>query len=270
MNDWYSNRETVYSPGYSRRQETGALDPYATVSFPVQQCWDGTGPDATLSRQGMEEELTEMLAAVAEAKASSQRAEQPLSREELAELLAAASRAEPTPSPAPCADPAAVEPISRIDRRRMRPKSKALAAGQHVSQVTVLFAAIAVCAACLLGWSIAYSYGQLRAFAEYILPVEVARWWPLTVYGPWFVAALSILRATVQHQSARRSWGVLLVASAMAVALCVSHSSRSVLAFVTLGIPPITALVCFWELTGQVSSKHRTRKGAHALQRAKV
>lgn len=269
MNDWYSNRETVYTPGYSQRPETGALDPCDTVSFPVQQYWDGPGPDATLSRQGLEEELAEMLAAVSGPVASPQRAEQPVTREELAELLAAAAGPKPTPSPVPSLDPA-VQPLSRIDRRRMRPKSQLHMAGQRISQVTVLFAAIAVCAACLLGWSIAYSYGQLRAFAEHILPAEVARWWPLTVYGPWFVAALSILRATVQHQSARRSWGVLLVASAMAVALCVSHSSRSVLAFVTLGIPPITALVCFWELTGQVSSRQGTRKGAHALQRAKA
>ncbi|WAZ19216.1 DUF2637 domain-containing protein [Streptomyces cinnabarinus] len=142
-------------------------------------------------------------------------------------------------------------------------------AAQRISHVTVLFAAIAVCAACLLGWSITYTYGQLRTIAEFVLPAQLALWWPLTVYGPWFVAALSILRATVQHQPAPRSWGVLLVTSALAVALCVSHSSHSALAFVTLGIPPITALVCFWELVGQLSSKHRARKGAHAQQRSK-
>ncbi|MGW6023857.1 DUF2637 domain-containing protein [Streptomyces sp. NPDC055099] len=201
--------------------------------------------DATLSRQRLEEELAAMLAVASAASAG-------------------------VPKPAPTAEPSPEQPPSRVDRRRTRPKPKFLVAGQRISQVAVLFAAIAVCAACLLGWSIAYSYGQLRTFAEYILPAKLARWWPLTVYGPWFVAALSILRATVQHQPARRSWGVLLVASAMAVALCVSHSSRSVLAFVTLGIPPITALVCFWELTGQVSSKHRIRKGAHAQQRART
>ncbi|MDQ0991799.1 DUF2637 domain-containing protein [Streptomyces sp. V3I7] len=121
-----------------------------------------------------------------------------------------------------------------------------------------------MCAATLLGWSISYTYGQLRTIAESVLPMRLAHWWPLTVYGPWFVAALSILRATVQRQPAPRSWGVLLVASAMAVLLCVSNSSRSLLAFVMLGIPPITALVCFWELVGQVSSKYRPQRGAHA------
>ncbi|MFF9623715.1 DUF2637 domain-containing protein [Streptomyces griseosporeus] len=131
----------------------------------------------------------------------------------------------------------------------------------------VLFAVIAVCAAALLAWSVSYTYGQLRTTSESVLPANLAQWWPLTVYGPWFVAALSILRATVQHRPANRSWGVLLATSAMAVALCVSHSSHSILAFVTLGIPPITSLVCFWELVGQLSPRHRSRKGAHAQQR---
>ncbi|WP_437066174.1 DUF2637 domain-containing protein [Streptomyces sp. enrichment culture] len=204
---------------------------YDGVPIPAQQSWEEGGPDTTPGRRGLEEEL--------------------------AEMLAAASPPRPTAA-------SGSRPPSRGDRRRTRPTSPLLIAVRRINQVTVLFAVIAVCAACLLGWSITYTYGQLRTIAEFVLPSRLAQWWPLTVYGPWFVAALSILRATVQHQAAPRSWGVLLVTSAMAVALCVSHSTGSVLAYVTLGIPPITALVCFWELVGQVSSKHRGRKGAHA------
>lgn len=268
MNNWHHNGESAYGPGHLRAPEPGILDPYAGVPIPVQQSWDGTAPNATLSRRGLEEELAEMLASASGPRTAPQPTQPSLSRDELAELLAAASG--PTPAPHAEAAETAGRPLSRIERRRMRRQPQFLVAARRITQVTVLFAAIAVCAACLLGWSIAYSYGQLRAIAENILPAELARWWPLTVYGPWFVAALSILRATVQHQPAPRSWGVLLVASAMAVALCVSHSSHSVLALVTLGIPPITALVCFWELIGQVSSKHRSRKGTHAHQRSRA
>ncbi|MFG2500819.1 DUF2637 domain-containing protein [Streptomyces sp. NPDC048441] len=263
MDNWYGN--SSFGPEYLRGPEPGTLDPYGSVPIPVQQSWGGVGLEATLSRRGLEEELAEMLAAAPATKPSPPPAELPLSREELTEMLAAVAG----PKPPPSAEPDE-QPLSRIDRRRMRQKPPFLVACQRISQVTVLFAAIAVCAACLLGWSIAYSYGQLRTIAENILPVQLAQWWPLTVYGPWFVAALSILRAAVQHQPARRSWGVLLVASAMAVALCVSHSSHSVLAFVTLGIPPITALVCFWELIGQVSSKRHARRAPHAKQRRKA
>ncbi|MEV0321568.1 DUF2637 domain-containing protein [Streptomyces sp. NPDC050658] len=237
MDDWYSNGQHSYGPRYARSPEPGTVDPYGGVPIPAQQTWGAGGPDTTLTRRDLEEEL--------------------------AEMLAAASGPEPSAGPAQ-------EPPSRVDRRRTRRKPPFLVAARRISQVTVLFAAIAVCAACLLAWSITYTYGQLRTIAEYILPTELAQWWPLTVYGPWFVAALSILRATVQHQPARRSWGVLLVTSAMAVALCVSHSSHSALAFVTLGVPPITALVCFWELVGQVASKHRSRRGSHAQQRSRA
>jgi hypothetical protein len=191
--------------------------------------------DTTLSRQGLEQELAEMLSA-------------------------GSGQASP-----PVADG---QTRPRIDRRRTRSKSPFRKACQRITQVTVLFAVIAVCVATMLAWSIAYTYGQLCIIAESVLPVNLAQYWPLTVYGPWFVSALSILRATAQRQSANRSWGVLLATSAIAVALCVGHSSHSVLAFVTLGVPPITSLVCFWEFVGQLSSKHRIPKGAHAQRRS--
>ncbi|MFC9289169.1 DUF2637 domain-containing protein [Streptomyces sp. NPDC057052] len=178
--------------------------------------------------------------------------------EELAAMLAPAQTQQPPPEPLPLD-----RPHHRGERRRTRQEPD-FPAGRRVTHATVLIAAIFVCAACLLGWSVSYTYGQLRVIAEGMLPDAVAQWWPLAVYGPWFVAALSILRATVQHRRARRSWSVLLAASAMAAALCVGHSSRSLMAFVMFGVPPVTALVCFWELIGQVSSKQGARQGAHA------
>ncbi|PIB03510.1 hypothetical protein B1C81_36855 [Streptomyces sp. HG99] len=205
--------------------------------MPAEQPWDSTAPDVTLNGWNLDEEL--------------------------AQMLSTASAPEPAPAPLD-------RPLGRSERRRMQEQPNFHIGGHRITQVTILFAAIAVCACSLLSWSTIYTYGQLRTIAEFVLPAKLAQWWPLTVYGPWFVAALSILRATVQRQRALRSWGVLIVASAMAVALCVSHSSRSLLAFVTLGIPPITALVCFWELVGQVSSKYQIRKGAHAQRNSKT
>jgi hypothetical protein len=204
---------------------------YGTVSSPPQATWSPPAPDVAPHVWG---DLDD----------------------ELAQMLATASAVEP-PAAAP------VRPRRRTSRRRLRVDSHFLDGGRRVTHITILIAAISMCAVCMLGWSISYSYGQLRIIAMSMLPVKLARWWPLTVYGPWFVAALSILRATVQCRSARRSWCVILAASAMAVALSVSHSSRSLLSYVVIGIPPITALVCFWELVGQVSSRHRPRHAAH-------
>ncbi|GAA3888224.1 DUF2637 domain-containing protein [Streptomyces sp. NPDC003631] len=176
--------------------------------------------------------------------------------EELAQMLSTATGVAPAP---PSMDG---QHRHRIDRRRPRPGAHILDSGQKVTPATILVATIAACAVAMLGWSIAYSYAQLRAIASTVLPEPLAQWWPLTVYGPWFVAALSVLRAAFQHRTARRSWVVVLVASATAVALCIGNSEHSLLAMVIVGIPPVTALVCFRELVGQVSCKYRPRHAA--------
>jgi hypothetical protein len=141
----------------------------------------------------------------------------------------------------------------------MRQESHLLDGGRRFTHITLLIMTVTLCAVGMLAWSVCYSYGQLRGIASSVLPTRLAQCWPLTVYGPWFVAALSVVRATAQRRSARRSWCIVLAASAMAVALCVSHSSHALLSLVIFGIPPVTALVCFWELVGQISSKSRPR-----------
>ncbi|MFL4904081.1 DUF2637 domain-containing protein [Streptomyces sp. MMS24-I2-30] len=230
----------LYNLQYALRTDPDTLTQpaYDTLSLSTQQNWHPTAPpEAAAGGWDLDDELAQMLSTASAATA----------------VPEAVRRRTPR----------------RSGRRRLRAESHFLDGGQRVTHVTVLIAAISLCAASMLGWSVSYSYGQLRTIALSVLPTNLAQWWPLTVYGPWFVAALSILRATVQRRSARRSWGVILAASAMAVALCVSHSSRSLLSYVMLGIPPITALVCFWELVGQVSSRARPRHGAHAQRNSK-
>ncbi|MFD3577157.1 DUF2637 domain-containing protein [Streptomyces sp. NPDC058644] len=231
--DRFNNEGYFYTEPYVPWAGEEPLSQYDSIPVPAQQqSWDNAPPTAVADSWNPDEELAAMLSPA------------------------------PAPAPQPFPDPLG-GPLGRSDRRRMQKKPHFLA-GRRITQATILISAICVCAALLLGWSVAYTYEQLRTVAESMLPDTVARWWPLAVYGPWFVAALSILRATVQHRCARRSWAVLLAASAMAAALCVGYSSRSLMAFVMFGIPPLTALVCFWELIGQVSSKRSTRQGAHA------
>ncbi|MER6569105.1 DUF2637 domain-containing protein [Streptomyces sp. NPDC001093] len=177
--------------------------------------------------------------------------------EELAQILSTPTSVSPVTTPLDLPHP------RRVSRRRLR-QDHLLDGGRRVTHITVLIATVSVCAVCMLGWSVCYSYGQLREIASSVLPSGLAQCWPLTVYGPWFVAALSVLRATAQRRSARRSWCVVLAASAMAVALCVSHSSHALLSLVIFGIPPVTALVCFWELVGQISARSRPRHATHS------
>ncbi|MGW0845884.1 DUF2637 domain-containing protein [Streptomyces sp. NPDC002787] len=124
---------------------------------------------------------------------------------------------------------------------------------------------IAACALTMLYWSLSYSYSQLRDIALLVVSEKLAKWWPLTVYGPWLLAGLSIVRASVQGRTARRSWAVMLLSSGTAVALCIGQSPSSLLAMVIVGIPPITALVCFRELVGQFSAGRGPRHAADTL-----
>lgn len=212
-------------------------DLYTGIPAPSQMPWDSSVLDGALRHQNLEEELAQILSA----------------------------------EPLPTQDPDAEEqPLPRIDRRRTRPRPQFLDLYRRITRAMALCTVIAVCAVCLLIWSIAYTCGQLSETAGSVLPRHLAQWWPLMLYGPWSVAALSILRAAVQRHPARRSWGVLLVTSAVAVALCVSHSAHSALAFVTLGIPPITSLVCFWELVGQFTSGRRARPRGRRPRPSKV
>ncbi|WP_181808771.1 DUF2637 domain-containing protein [Streptomyces shenzhenensis] len=176
--------------------------------------------------------------------------------EELAQILSAPSGVNTAPT---LLDGPAQR---RGGRRRGRRDSHLLDGGRSFTHITLLIVAVSLCAVFMLAWSVCYSYAQLRGIASSVLPGGLARYWPLTVYGPWFVAALSVLRATAQRRSARRSWCVVLAASAVAVGLCISHSSHALLSLVIFGIPPVTALVCFWELVGQISTRNRPR---HAM-----
>ncbi|MFI2202339.1 DUF2637 domain-containing protein [Streptomyces sp. NPDC020192] len=175
--------------------------------------------------------------------------------EELAQILSTPTGVGPTTIPLDIPSPRR----SSHSRRRLRQESHLLDGGRRVTHITFLIATVSLCAACMLGWSVCYSYGQLRGIASSVLPRGLAQCWPLMVYGPWFVAALSVVRATAQRRSARRSWCIVVASSVIAVGLCISHSSHALLSLVIFGIPPVTALVCLWELVGQISTRSRPR-----------
>lgn len=243
--DRLEGEPSLYDIQFPLRSDYDALGQHSYHVDPLEahHVWSAPGPDIASNNWDPDEELAQMLSS--------------------ASGMPGVSDVDPAPS-APLDGPHR----HRVDRRRPRPGSHVLDGAHKVTPVTILVATIAACAVAMLGWSIGYSYNQLRAIAGTVLPAPLAQWWPLTVYGPWFVAALSILRAAVQHRTARRSWSVLLVASGTAVALCVSHSSHSILSMVIVGIPPITALVCFRELVGQVSCKYRPRHAAHGKEQS--
>ncbi|MFJ8795637.1 DUF2637 domain-containing protein [Streptomyces sp. NPDC102462] len=155
-------------------------------------------------------------------------------------------------------------------QRAARARNRSHAGRPRIRPTTLLLTAIIVCAMTMLGWSISYSYEQLRAVASLFMPQTLARWWPWMLYGPWLAAGLSIMRASLQRRTARWSWTVIVTASVGSVALCVGNSSKSLLMMAVAGIPPLTALACFQELVSQFSYRYHPQHALHSPKRGPV
>ncbi|WP_051717021.1 DUF2637 domain-containing protein [Streptomyces megasporus] len=153
---------------------------------------------------------------------------------------------------------------AQADRRRRRRRRSPR---PEVSWLHVFSFSVAALTACLvamvsvLGGMV--SYDPLRHLAGLSVPADLARWWPLLVYGPWLAASLSILRATVLRRRVRHSWAVVVLFSTVAVVLCVAHAPRTLPGLAVAGLPPITALACFHQLVGQIT----LTQPRHALPR---
>lgn len=191
--------------------------------------------------------------------------------EGLARLLDEAEQPRPVPVPIPRQ--------RLVHRRRPRRTARTAEAIERLVRepfpwlrlVSLLATAVTVTIVAVvgtLGGMIAYD--PLRRLA---IPGAgaAAAWWPLLVYGPWLVAALSILRAAVHRSRALHSWLLVVVFSAIAVYLCVAHACGSSIRLVVAGLPPVAALVCFHQLVRQITLtnplRRRPRRPRHTVRR---
>ncbi|MDG9706497.1 DUF2637 domain-containing protein [Streptomyces sp. DH37] len=160
------------------------------------------------------------------------------------------------------ARPPARPAADRRHRRRRRTAQRPELSLLHVfSYAVAALTAGIVAMVSVLGGLV--SYDPLRLLAGPGVPGDLARWWPLLVYGPWLAGSLSILRATVLRRRVRHSWAVVILFSTVAVVLCVAHAPRTLAGVAAAGLPPITALACFHQLVGQIT----LTQPRHALPR---
>ncbi|MBC2906881.1 DUF2637 domain-containing protein [Streptomyces cupreus] len=112
------------------------------------------------------------------------------------------------------------------------------------------------------------TYEPLRQIAVFHTRSGAASWWPLLVYGPWLVAALSILRATLHRCRAIHSWVVVLLFTSVAVLLCVVHAGGSITDAAAAALPSCAALACFQQLVRQITltRPHRRTRPRHRLR----
>ncbi|WP_405580712.1 hypothetical protein [Streptomyces sp. NBC_01190] len=142
--------------------------------------------------------------------------------------------------------------VPRVDRRRPRRRVR-------VRWPTVLSVAVAATTAAIattvsvLGAMV--SYEPLRQLAS---PTAqgLASSWPLLVYGPWFLGALSVLHAVAHRKQVRGAWLAVILFSLVAMALCIAAAPRTITAVATAGLPPLSALASFHLLFRQITLFH--------------
>ncbi|MFF6829359.1 DUF2637 domain-containing protein [Streptomyces longwoodensis] len=154
-------------------------------------------------------------------------------------------------------------------RKRRRVSSLRVISLSITGMVAVMASAVS-----LFGGMVAYSPLHLLAVTR--TGGGMAAWWPLLVYGPWLVAALSVLRAAVHQRRAVHSWCVVLLFSATALLICVLQSPRSLTGHVAAALPSVASLACFQQLVRQITltrpprravvPRHRQRPPAQEAQ----
>lgn len=138
----------------------------------------------------------------------------------------------------------------RVDRRRRRTRLVGLRDPRFLK--IAIAGTTAAVATVISGLGALVSYGPLRILA-FPTAHSLAGLWPLLVYGPWLVSCLSILHAAAHRRQVKAAWVTLILFSGVAVALCIAYAPRTVTAIVTAGLPPVSALVSFYLLVGQIT-----------------
>ncbi|MEV6576490.1 DUF2637 domain-containing protein [Streptomyces sp. NPDC051577] len=117
------------------------------------------------------------------------------------------------------------------------------------------------------------AYDPLHLAAAQGISRSPAASWPVLLYGPWLVASVSVLRAAIHRKEAAHSWAVVLLFSAVAVALCLTQAPPTVTGLATASIPPVAALTCFHQLVRQLTltrpirqPEPRHRNASHAAR----
>jgi hypothetical protein len=140
-----------------------------------------------------------------------------------------------------------------VDRRRRKPRMvwarRSSMVGIGIPGATALVTGTVG----VLGARVCY-----RPLRDLAVPTaySLASLWPLLIYGPWTVACLSILHAAAHRRQVRAAWLVMLLFSAIAMALGIAHAPRTLSGIATAGLPPVSALVSFHLLFRQITLLH--------------
>jgi hypothetical protein len=138
-------------------------------------------------------------------------------------------------------------------RAWQRPNGIRIASYSIAALATVIASAVSI-----FGGLVAYD--PLRFVAATRTQSSVVSWWPLLVFGPWLVAALSIVRSALHRRRALHSWCVLLVFSAFAMALCIAEAPKNIIDTAAAALPSFASLACFQQVVRHITLTRPPRR----------
>ncbi|MCX4818554.1 DUF2637 domain-containing protein [Streptomyces sp. NBC_01142] len=156
--------------------------------------------------------------------------------------------------------PVAPPPVYRGHRRQARAPKAGVTLMQTTSIFLAALGAVIVSMVSVFGGMVALD--PLRRIAAPHIAQGLVSWWPLLVYGPWLVASLAILRASLHQRRVVHSWFVVLVFSTLTTLLCVAQAPRTITGTAAAALPSLAALACFQQLVRQITLTRPPRQAA--------
>ncbi|MFF6996207.1 hypothetical protein ACFY93_14850 [Streptomyces sp. NPDC008313] len=141
--------------------------------------------------------------------------------------------------------------------RKIRPRRR-INVARTLSWVIAAGAAAIASAVSVFGGMVTYEPLRLAAVAR--AESGVIACWPLLVYGPWLVAALSVLRAALHQRRAVHSWALVLFFSSVTVLLCVIQAPLTVIDIAAAALPGLASLACFHQVVRQITLTRPPRR----------
>ncbi|WP_327323682.1 DUF2637 domain-containing protein [Streptomyces sp. NBC_01210] len=146
----------------------------------------------------------------------------------------------------------------RRPMHKVKPRAWKLVRNQSlnyaIATVSVVIIAVVSVLGCLLTHEI------LRHAAAPGAAYSLSPWWPALVYGPWTVASLSILRATLHRRRAPHAWAIALFFCVLAALTCIAAAPRTLSGAGVAALPAIATMACFHQLVRHITLTRPARR----------
>ncbi|MGW0552695.1 DUF2637 domain-containing protein [Streptomyces sp. NPDC002926] len=146
----------------------------------------------------------------------------------------------------------------RRPMHKVKPRAWKLNRNQSLNYALAGASAVIIAIVSILGCLLTHDI--MRHAAAPGAAFRLSPWWPALVYGPWTVASLSILRATLHRRRAPHAWAIALFFCALAALSCVAAAPRTVSGAGVAALPAIATMACFHQFVRHITLTRPPRR----------